>query len=98
MTSEKDFAGRQHRGRRKRQEDAYAFSDIPSADGETEGLFVVVADGMGGHTSGEQASELALDTFVDAFHLGVGQVTSRFTSAVVAANEAIARELKETPT
>lgn len=96
MIPEKDFAGRQSRGKRKRQEDAYAFSDIPG-EGCTEGMFVVVTDGMGGHTSGEQASELALENFVDAFHLGEGPISKRFKGAVVAANESIAHALKDKP-
>jgi PPM family protein phosphatase len=97
MTPEKDFAGRQIVGKRKRQEDAYAFADISETGDHDEGVFVVVTDGMGGHTSGEQASELALETFVDAFHLGEGGPGKRFTSAVIAANEAIARALKDSP-
>ncbi|HWB57891.1 MAG TPA: protein phosphatase 2C domain-containing protein [Chthoniobacteraceae bacterium] len=97
MIAEKDFAGRQSVGKRKRQEDAYAFSDIPGDDGGP-GMFVVITDGMGGHTSGEQASEIALESFVDAFHLVEATSTAvRFKSAVVAANQAIADALKESP-
>ena len=74
MIAEKDFAGRQTRGSRGHQEDAYAFSDIVATDGSNrvEGLLAVIADGMGGHTSGEQASELALESFIDAFHKAGG--------------------------
>lgn len=97
MIVEKDFAGRQHRGKRNRQEDAYTFSDVPGADGGQEGICVVVADGMGGHTSGEQASELALGQFVDAFHVAEGTLAERFKTAVLEANQAITDALKETP-
>jgi serine/threonine protein phosphatase PrpC len=55
MIAEKDFAGRQFLGARTVQEDAYAFSEISEV-----GMLVVVADGMGGHSAGELASELAL--------------------------------------
>ena len=97
MIAEKDFAGRQARGKRNRQEDAYAFSDISGTGDGGEGLFVVVTDGMGGHISGEYASELALENFVDAFHLAEGNIGARFLSAVIAANDGIARELKDLP-
>ena len=97
MIAEKDFAGRQHIGRRKRQEDAYAFADIPDAEGASEGLLVVITDGMGGHTSGEQASELALESFVDAVQLAEGPLSARLKTAIVASNQAIADALKEAP-
>jgi PPM family protein phosphatase len=92
MTPEKDFAGRQSRGARQVQEDAYAFSEIP--DG---GILVVVADGMGGHAAGELASELAVKNFVAAFHETPGKIDNRLGKALKAANEAIANALKREP-
>ena len=92
MTSEKDFAGRQSRGARQVQEDAYAFSEIP--DG---GILVVVADGMGGHAAGELASELALKSFIAAFHETTGKIDNRLRKALQAANGAIAKELQRDP-
>lgn len=97
MIAEKDFAGRQTRGSRGHQEDAYAFSDIVTTNNGIEGLLAVVADGMGGHTSGEQASELALESFVEAFHQSTGSLRERFKTAVTRANEAISDEMKRTP-
>ena len=97
MIAEKDFAGRQTRGSRGHQEDAYAFSDILGAEKRVEGLLVVVADGMGGHTSGDEASELALESFIEAFHNAGGLLRDRLRTAALAANDAIAQELKRSP-
>jgi len=99
MIAEKDFAGRQHRGARKKQEDAYAFSDIAARDGSEriEGLLAVLADGMGGHTCGEHASGLAVEGFVEAFHRSTGTLRERLKTAALAANDAIAKELKHQP-
>jgi protein phosphatase len=97
MIAEKDFAGRQMRGARELQEDAYAFSDLPGKDGRPEGLLVVVADGMGGHNSGERASEVALEAFVDSFHRTPGPVRERLRKSMAASNTAIAQELERAP-
>jgi serine/threonine protein phosphatase PrpC len=92
MIPEKDFAGRQLLGARAVQEDAYAFSEIPEG-----GMLIVVADGMGGHSAGELASELALKNFIAAFHEKTDKIDNRLRKALQAANEAIAKELQRNP-
>lgn len=62
-----DFAGRQIIGSRDEQQDSYAFSIVDGDDEGAEKLLVVIADGMGGHFGGRQASQAALKAFVDAF-------------------------------
>jgi protein phosphatase len=97
MIAEKDFAGRQACGSREYQEDAYAFSDILGEGNQVEGLLVVLADGMGGHTSGDQASKLALESFVSAFHAAGGTLSERLRHSVIEANSAIARKSRKSP-
>ena len=97
MIAEKDFAGRQLRGARALQEDAYAFSEIGGTDQHQKGILLVVADGLGGHTAGEQASETALKNFIAAFHDAGGKIDNRLEAALRAANQAIAREVERNP-
>ena len=55
-------------GGRERQEDSFAICN--AAEGEalkTQGLFAVVADGMGGMENGREASEGAVDAYVQLF-------------------------------
>ena len=56
----RDFSGRQIQGARAVQEDSYGV--VPSAefDAAADDLFLLVADGMGGHAAGEVASMLAV--------------------------------------
>src|SRR5579863_6125286 len=50
---------------RTRNEDSlFAAQAIRQADGEQVGLFIV-ADGMGGHADGQEASRIALHTIVE---------------------------------
>ena len=63
----RDFAGRQLLGSRKAQEDSYAFSIIADSEGVVEKLLVVIADGLGGHSAGQKASQVAVEAFVEEF-------------------------------
>jgi protein phosphatase len=97
LIAEQDFAGRQSIGKRSGQEDAYAFSAIPARPGAATGLLLLVADGMGGHAAGNRASEMAVRTFAGAFHRGGETMRERFTSAVDAANDALAAAIEADP-
>lgn len=66
-------------GRRPSNQDAVA--DVKFPDGRH---LVAVADGMGGHRSGEIASAMTLEVLVDELRAG-----SRLTEAVAAANQAV---------
>jgi serine/threonine protein phosphatase PrpC len=97
LTPERDFAGRQCLGKRSEQEDAYAFSEIPGGDGTPSGLLIVLADGMGGHSAGHEASDLAVRTFVAAFHRRNSRLPARLTAALHEANTAISEAIKGSP-
>lgn len=58
----------QHIGARDNQEDAFAFSDLSDPKLVREcGILAVVADGMGGLSKGEEASQVAVNTFLREF-------------------------------
>lgn len=97
MTRHTDFACRMMRGERERQEDASLFSKIHGKNGNSTGLLVLVADGMGGHTAGERASKLAIKTFVKQFKSGGKTLRNRLNQSMTAANDALARESGRNP-
>src|SRR5262245_5087965 len=54
---------RSHRGKvRTENQDRYALEVMP----EVGGIMAMVADGMGGHTGGSQAAQIATDTILDS--------------------------------
>ncbi|UNC91456.1 PP2C family protein-serine/threonine phosphatase [Candidatus Contubernalis alkaliaceticus] len=60
----------QHVGFRENQEDAFAFSDLENLElVDKKGVLAVVADGMGGLSLGEEASRVAVQTFLREFTL-----------------------------
>ena len=67
LLDDRDFAGRQIKGVREIQEDSYGVVPRVEFEGSPGDLFLVVADGMGGHAAGEVASSLAVNTFADTF-------------------------------
>lgn len=61
-------------------------------------LFVVVADGMGGHEAGEVASGLAVRVLEEAVQRGDGDPRQRLYDGLLEANEAIMSEGRSTGT
>ena len=91
----RDFAGRQILGTRAMQEDCYGVVPRAEFDGGTRDLFLVVADGMGGHAAGEVASSLAVDTFAETFlESGTACDAGRLWDCLEEANRRIGREIE----
>lgn len=91
----RDFAGRQSQGAREVQEDSYGVMPRVEFAGAPDDLFLVVADGMGGHAAGEVASSLAVQTFAETFlESGTACDSGRLWDCLEEANRRIARELE----
>ena len=87
-------AGGQLLGKREVQEDELGFIDGPTLDPAGQHPVVVVADGMGGHASGELASRLAVRAFIEAYG-AEGRPADRLRAALERANEAIDEAVQE---
>ena len=79
-------------GARERQEASFAICTISDPGAlARQGLFAVVADGMGGMDSGNEASEAAVDSMVRLFRglLEEGDVPQQLREGVLAASDGI---------
>ena len=97
-----DYASRAIVGARDNQEDACQFAKVGSAGTLPLGrhgarrsgtLLAVLADGMGGHAGGAEASSTACASFVEAYEAGDATVSGRLAGALAASNRAIAAAL-----
>ncbi len=78
-----NFSAIQYLGERANQEDYSQFRFFPSENA----LLAILADGMGGHTSGEVASKSAVDAFDNTFKNYPGtSVNSRLGASLTEAN------------
>ena len=90
------FAAQQIPGGREYQEDDYGL--IERGDPDTDGGEVLLlADGMGGHVSGDTASRMVVKTFAETFHDTEGPIPDRLRACLTAANDALAEATDENP-
>lgn len=93
-------AWRQSQGRRQRQED-FCQTSPPTRGGDamTGGsrVLIALADGMGGHTSGQIASRTVCDGYVRAFSDDPGDVGDRMADALLKCNDAVAQAIATDP-
>ena len=96
------YAASAIQGARDNQEDACQFAEVGGAGtvplGRSGGshastLLAVLADGMGGHAGGAEASGAACAAFVAAYTDSAGPLAGRLGGALDAANRAIAAAL-----
>ena len=79
-------------GARERQEDSFAVCNASDPDAlARQGLFAVVADGMGGMDDGNEASEAAVEAMVHLFHalLEEGDIPQQLREGVLAVSDGV---------
>jgi len=81
-------------GTRPYQEDTTRVWRPNSSSARNRPLLAVLADGMGGHVSGEVASRLATEQYVHAFSSEHGSVDQRLEHALHAGNDAILNAIR----
>ena len=88
------IADQQIDGERPYQEDNYGLDELGDED---RSEVLLLADGMGGHVSGDTASKTVVDTFVDTYRRTEGAVPDRLRTCLEAANDALAAAIDENP-
>lgn len=90
---DENFSAIQYIGQRELQEDFCQFRLLP--DG---GLLAILSDGMGGHTSGEVASNGAVNAFDKSFMSYSGaSISSKLGASLTSANTELARLIDANP-
>lgn len=87
------IAGDQIIGARTQQEDSLKLQEIDSGAQQ----LLLVADGMGGHAGGAQASQIVAESFVEAYLGDEGGIVDRLQDALFYANDQIAAAIEAEP-
>ena len=95
--SEDLCTGGQVGGARPYQEDYFRYRAAPRSGGGSDAL-LVLADGMGGHAGGAEASETAVTRFIERFGKLEGGPAACLREALRAANEAVGERAARTGT
>ena len=92
-------AGAQIQGGRDYQEDDFSIRLLTDGDtpAEEDRLLLVLADGMGGHAGGAEASRTVVQSFQDAFHHAADSIEDRFNAGVSAANDTVKEKQEADP-
>ncbi|MDE2882256.1 MAG: protein phosphatase 2C domain-containing protein [Acidobacteriota bacterium] len=96
MPADLQFGGKATVGARRRQEDAWGTQVLPPAENGIR-LVAVVADGLGGHPSGDQASRTARDAFLAEFPGASGFPGERLRQALDYANGRVRAAVEASP-
>ena len=96
IAEDKRFAASQISGKRAYQEDKYNRIARGTADRNGNEM-LVVADGMGGHVSGDTASSTVVRTFFETFPNTTGSIPDRLCACLEAANNALAAAIDANP-
>lgn len=97
MIHQRHFAGVQLLGARRNQQDSFGFFQPEPGLESPVRLLAVLADGMGGEAGGEEASQLAVDIFLQIFESATGTSAERLAAALDAVNREMALAVGERP-
>lgn len=96
MAPDLQYGGAATIGARRRQEDAWGTRLLPP-DEDGVRLLALVADGLGGHPAGDEASRIACQAFLEAGSGGSGSPRECLRRALEAANRQMREAVEASP-